>query len=222
MKPRKQAIVTAKTTTDGYVLKRADEERVFEPLARLVGRVTAARLIHELGLDGLSRMAVDEIATCGKVRRDVATRIVAARDVVGALASRAETFASDADEALKHVSPEFRSAEIERVMAVLLDGRHRVLGTLVVAQGGGWSASVSMADVLRPIVRRGCRSFILVHNHPSQDPTPTREDAAFTSHLARAAKVIGVVLCDHLVVTARSHVSMLYAGLMPTIGEVAA
>ncbi len=59
------------------------------------------------------------------------------------------------------------------------------------------------ADVLRPMIRVGASGFILVHNHPSSDATPSDQDIELTENLVRAGAVVGIHLVDHVVIGAR-------------------
>jgi DNA repair protein RadC len=91
----------------------------------------------------------------------------------------------------------------EVVLAVAVDGQNRVLGEFEVARGGRHGAAVTAADVLRPVIRAAGSAFILVHNHPSGDPTPSADDVQMTKALRNAGLVVGVPLLDHIVVGAR-------------------
>ena len=93
--------------------------------------------------------------------------------------------------------------DYEVVLAVAIDGKNRVLGEFEVARGGRHGAAVTAADVLRPVIRAAGSAFILVHNHPSGDPTPSSEDIQMTKALRNAGLVVGVPLLDHLVIGAR-------------------
>ena len=62
------------------------------------------------------------------------------------------------------------------------------------------SSMVRLAEVLRPAVRDNAPSVIIVHNHPSGDPTPSPEDVSVTKELLDAGKLMGVELLDHLVI----------------------
>jgi DNA repair protein RadC len=94
-------------------------------------------------------------------------------------------------------------AREEHMVVVALDGRHRVLHEIEVACGGSHVVALTTADVLRPLIRAGAKAFIVLHNHPSGDPTPSAEDIAFTRALAAAAEIVGVSLVDHVIVGAR-------------------
>lgn len=97
----------------------------------------------------------------------------------------------------------FGELDHEVVLAVAIDGKNRILGEFEVARGGRHGAAVTAADVLRPVIRAAGSAFIVVHNHPSGDPTPSSEDIQMTKALRNAGLVVGVPLLDHLVIGAR-------------------
>lgn len=105
--------------------------------------------------------------------------------------------------------------EHEELWALGLDGRNRLLAARRCAAGGIHGLHVAVRDVLRPIVRDGASSFVLVHNHPSGDPRPSAEDIAFTKRVAAGAELVGVPLLDHVVCARDRHVSMLREGILP-------
>ena len=81
------------------------------------------------------------------------------------------------------------------------DGRGHLRAARCIAKGGLHGASVRAADPLRAALRVDASAFVLVHNHPSGDPTPSHEDVVLTAQIARAAEIVGVALLDHVVVT---------------------
>jgi DNA repair protein RadC len=104
----------------------------------------------------------------------------------------------------------------EEIYAVALDAQNRVMGEVRIAKGGGHGASLSPADVLRPMIRIGAAGIILVHNHPGGAPAPSAEDIDLTRGLALAGGLVGVPLVDHVIVGARGggHVSLFDMGLI--------
>jgi DNA repair protein RadC len=75
------------------------------------------------------------------------------------------------------------------------------------------------SDVLRAAIRLGASGFVLVHNHPSGDPTPSAEDVVFTQHTLRAALAVGVPLLDHVVVAGRLYASVIASGDVGSTAE---
>lgn len=88
----------------------------------------------------------------------------------------------------------------EELWMLALDGRGHLRSARCVARGGLHGAAVRTADPIRAALRADASAFVLVHNHPSGDPTPSREDIALTAQVAVAAQIAGVPLLDHVVV----------------------
>jgi DNA repair protein RadC len=98
-----------------------------------------------------------------------------------------------------------RESAREQVWVLMLDARHRPVGCDTVAVGGVNSSRLTPRDVLAPVLRSGAASFVVAHNHPSGDPSPSRADRVVTEALRNAAALIGVPMLDHIVVAARAH-----------------
>lgn len=93
------------------------------------------------------------------------------------------------------------TAEIGEVMYVLgLDGQNRVVFLHEVARGGLHSLAVAAQDILRVAIVTGSSGVIIAHNHPSGDPTPSKEDLAMTRAVKEAAQCVGIQLLDHLII----------------------
>lgn len=107
----------------------------------------------------------------------------------------------------------------EVVLAIALNAQHQVLGDFEVSRGGRHGAALTPADVFRPLIRAGASVGILVHNHPSGDPTPSSDDRELTRELRRAGEIVGIPIVDHVVIAARGvgYVSFLEAGLMEEV-----
>lgn len=90
---------------------------------------------------------------------------------------------------------------VEKLLAIMVNGRNQVTAIVVLAQGGISAVSASTRDVLRPVLTHQASAFILAHNHPSGDSTPSGDDYLFTRAIQKAADVVGVPLLDHVIVT---------------------
>lgn len=104
--------------------------------------------------------------------------------------------------------------EHESIHALLLDGKNRPLRSLKLAEGSWSSCPVDPRVVFSSCLRQGASSFILVHNHPSGDPHPSREDLELTERLARAGRLVNVRLIDHVIVSRGGSVSLADRGLI--------
>ena len=113
-----------------------------------------------------------------------------------------------------YLIPRYGSLSVEHIGALLLDTRNRILegGDVVLGRGTLDETLAPPRDILRAVLRSASRSFVLWHNHPSGDPTPSEEDAAITSRLHSAAEIIGVELLDHVIVTEAGYYSFKESG----------
>jgi len=108
----------------------------------------------------------------------------------------------------RHFHPRLRDATRERFLALLLDGRHRVIREVEISHGTLTASLVHPREVFRPALRDGAAALVVAHNHPSGDPTPSREDRRVTERLARAGELLGVRLLDHVVVAEHGYRSL--------------
>ncbi len=97
-------------------------------------------------------------------------------------------------------------------MALLLDGRHRVIRSVRIAEGCLNAAIVHPREAFRPVVLEAAAAVIYVHNHPSGDPSPSDEDLALTQQLLEAGRLLAIDVVDHVIVGDTSHVSLAATG----------
>jgi DNA repair protein RadC len=88
----------------------------------------------------------------------------------------------------------------EHFWVILLNAQNRYLMHTVVSVGTQSASLVHPREVLGPALREGATSVLIVHNHPSGDPTPSREDLRLTRQLSQAAKLLDINLHDHLII----------------------
>lgn len=90
----------------------------------------------------------------------------------------------------------------EAFAVLLLNTRHRAVALHVVSIGTGNSAPVGPVEVLRPAVALGARALVLMHHHPSGDPSPSAEDRRVTERMREAGELLGIDVLDHVVIGA--------------------
>ncbi|HXO67218.1 MAG TPA: JAB domain-containing protein [Candidatus Dormibacteraeota bacterium] len=96
---------------------------------------------------------------------------------------------------------DIRNASQERVVAIYLDSRNRPLHRETVAIGGLRASVIQPRDILRPAMQLPVAGLILAHNHPSGDTRPSADDLEVTRQLDAAARLFGIQLLDHIVVS---------------------
>ena len=98
--------------------------------------------------------------------------------------------------------------------SVGLNARQEQVAAICVGRGGLHSVRVCVPEVLRAVLRFGVSQFVMLHNHPSGDPTPSPDDVTLTHRVQRASNEIGVELMDHVVIAGVSYVSMYESGYL--------
>lgn len=111
-------------------------------------------------------------------------------------------------------APALLDAKQEEFRVLLLNAQHAVLRELVVTRGTLDASVVHPREVFRAAITESAAAIILVHNHPSGDPTPSREDRDVTDQLVAAGQLIGIPVLDHVVVGDGRYVSFVEAGLL--------
>ncbi|RKY18872.1 MAG: hypothetical protein DRQ55_12195 [Planctomycetota bacterium] len=114
-----------------------------------------------------------------------------------------------------HLRGRLSGLEKEVFLVMLLDAKHRLVRTERVSEGCLTWSVVHPREVYAPAVREGAGAVIVAHNHPSGDPSPSRQDVAVTARLARVGALLGIPLLDHLVVGHGRVVSLRAEGHLP-------
>jgi DNA repair protein RadC len=177
----------------------------------------AAVLVEEHGgIAGLARAGVGELAQRKDIGSVKAVRLAAAiemgRRAMLAAALEAMPCLPDRDAVVAWARPRLATLDHEELWVLLLDGRNGLRATRRVASGGIHGLHVSVRDVLRIALREAASAFILVHNHPSGDPTASSHDETFTRAMTEGAKLVGCPLLDHVIVARQRASSMLHLG----------
>jgi DNA repair protein RadC len=108
--------------------------------------------------------------------------------------------------------PAYSSRPVEQFGVVLLDTKHRVMKTTIVASGTLNSTIVEPRDVFREALVAGAAAVVAFHNHPSGDPTPSPEDEELTRRLKAAGILMGIDVVDHIVLGDARYCSLKEAG----------
>jgi DNA repair protein RadC len=170
------------------------------------------------GLAGLATAEGAELARSPGVGPAKSATLVAALELGRRLAARrmrsGDPVRGPAD-VFRHFHARVRQWRHERFFVLLLDGRHRMLREVVISQGTLTASLVHPREVFRPALREAAAAMVLVHNHPSGDPTPSAEDREITTRLAEVGNLLGIPVLDHVVVAERGWASLVELGAIP-------
>ena len=111
------------------------------------------------------------------------------------------------------VMTEMGVLEQEQLRVILLDTKNRVLAQPTIYKGSLNTSMIRVGELFREAIRANCASLIVVHNHPSGDPTPSPEDVAVTRQIVEAGKLLDIDVLDHLIIGRQRFVSLKERGL---------
>ncbi|RJP55836.1 MAG: JAB domain-containing protein [Anaerolineaceae bacterium] len=175
------------------------------------------RLLNKFGgLSGLHRAPLSELTGQHGIGEAKAAQIKAAIELGRRLTLESPeeraSINSPADAAAL-VQYEMSALEQEHLRVLLLDRRNRVLEIVEVYKGSVNSSQVRVGELFKDAVRANASAIIVVHNHPSGDPTPSPDDVAVTRAIVQAGKLLDVEILDHLVIGQGRWVSLKERGL---------
>lgn len=98
------------------------------------------------------------------------------------------------------MAPLVANLDREAFWVLMLNGKNVVIGVNLVAVGALTAALVHPREVVKPLILGSAAAAILVHNHPSGDPTPSAEDLALTKRLGAVGDLVGIRVLDHIVI----------------------
>lgn len=170
-------------------------------------RAVALELVRSAGGVGpLSRATPRELAQIVGVGAARAARVAAAfelgRRAVDAVQHR--TTLGRAEDVFRIVSPRVSGLTQEVFISIGVDIRNGLLDVVEVARGTVIGVEVHPREVFRPLIRMAAAGGVLVHNHPSGDPTPSGEDLELTRRLREVGRLLGIPIIDHVVIGDRS------------------
>ena len=173
----------------------------------------AGRLLSAWGgLGGLARVGFTELCQQHGMGEAKACQVQAAlelgRRLAVSLSAEERPQVTSPEQVAALVKTEMSLLPQESLRVVLLNTKNYVVAIREVYRGNVSSAQVRPAEVFREAVRETCPALIVVHNHPSGDPTPSPDDIAVTRDLLEAGKLLDIELLDHIVVGGGQWVSM--------------
>ena len=180
-----------------------------------VVEVAAALLAAQGGLAGLARSEEAELRRQPGVGGARAALLRAAlelgRRATGVRPERGRRLGAAA-EVWSHYRARLAFAAVEEFWVIGLDVRHRLLFEACVARGSLTGVEVHPREVFRPLIRAAAAATIFLHNHPSGDPSPSRQDLELTRRLKEVGDLCGIAVVDHVVVGAEGFVSLAERG----------
>jgi DNA repair protein RadC len=171
----------------------------------------AVELLERAGnLKSLGQWSAEELQAVEGVGPAKAAQIKAALELGRRIAAKpfaARLKVLSSRDIYVHYHPSLSELKKEVFLAVLLNGKHRVIREVLISQGSLTVNVVHPREVFNPAIRDSAAAIVLVHNHPSGDPCPSPEDIDLTKRLVATGEILGIKVLDHVVVGDRSYYS---------------
>jgi DNA repair protein RadC len=163
------------------------------------------------GLAGLSKAGFRELTQVHGLGEAKASQIMATLELgkrLSALPSGDRPVIGSPQDVANLLTPEMALLTQESLRVLFLNTKNQVLSVSEVYWGNVNTAVIRAGEVFRDAVKENCPSVIVVHNHPSGDPTPSSDDIKVTTQLFEAAKLLDIELLDHIVLAQGGFVSL--------------
>lgn len=193
-----------------YLLALAIPRRDTKPLAK--------RLIAEFG--GLPAVLTADPVSLSRIEGMGDTAVAALKIVQAAALRMLSREASSApvlsswQALLDYLRADMAHNLVERVRLLHLNGKNMLIRDELIAQGSVDQAAVHVREVIGRAMQLGSSAIILVHNHPSGDPAPSRADINLTKEIAETGRRLGITLHDHVIIGTQGHASLRAMGLL--------
>ncbi|EKE32176.1 hypothetical protein MJ3_04369 [Salimicrobium jeotgali] len=204
----------------------AERLTVRELLAVLLSKGTKGMPIESLsreilvslqGVDGLREATVEDLTAIRGIGAAKAMQVIAAIELGNRVyrEKREEGYLiRSPEDGAEYVMEEMKHLKQEHFVALFLDVKNRVLARRTVFVGSLNSSIVHPREVFKEAVKRSAASIVCVHNHPSGDPAPSREDIQVTKRIAECGKIIGIEMLDHLIIGDGTFISLKEKGYL--------
>lgn len=191
-----------------------------ELLAILIGSGTrdhnaielAQKILEEDFLDNqLLFASVEELMQIKGIGISKSTRIVAGLELgkrLGMIDRYNQISYNNPETVAEYFYSHYQQSSTEEFVVLILDSKNKLIALETISVGTINSTIVHPREVFKGAIKRSANAIILVHNHPSGDPTPSDEDIRITKRLAEAGEIVGIKVLDHIVVGKNRHISL--------------
>lgn len=179
----------------------------------------STRLLSDVGgLDGLLYINFDEIKKLKGIKDVKACQIIAMIEIFKrfrTLKSQNSDFkVSSPKDISELLINEMSNLNQEVLKLILLNTKNIVIGVKDIFKGSLNSSIVHPREIFREAVQRGSANIIICHNHPSGDPTPSREDINITIRIKECGNLMGIMLLDHIIIGNNQYISLKEKGII--------
>ena len=164
----------------------------------------------EEGILGLHRLTIPDLMKIHGVGKVKAVQIQCILEMSRRLAKKKAEEAlyfNDPSTIAAYYMEDFRHSDQEQMILMMLNTKNRLLGEQMISKGTANASMISPREIFLQALRYHAVTIVLVHNHPSGDPSPSRDDLLFTKRVQKAGMLLGIELLDHIIIGDRKYMS---------------
>ena len=194
------------------VLRNGSKERSALQLAQDI-----LSLYKDDGVSALGRITAGELMCLQGIGSAKAAEVMAAVELgkrLNAHISRQRAVVTCPEDAADYAMPRFRYEDREHFAVILLNVKNHILSMPVISVGSLTASVVHPREVFKAAIQQTAASIILVHNHPSGDPTPSKEDIEFTARMVQVSRVMDIPVLDHIILGNDNYISLKEKGVI--------
>jgi DNA repair protein RadC len=187
-------------------MRRGDTKATAKALLRefgSIGRVLTAPPVDLMRVEGIGEIAAATL----KIAQATAVALLREQSMASPVLASWQALIDYLHAAMAHL-------DIEHVRVLYLDAKNTLIRDETVSEGTTDQAAVYTREIVKRALALGSSNLILVHNHPTGDPHPSRADIQLTRDIVEAGKRLGIAVHDHVIIGARGHTSLRAKGLM--------
>ncbi len=177
------------------------------------------KLLKNYSLNSLSTLSISELTKNFGIGEAKACKIVACFELARRLASfvpQERLTVNNAEDVARILIPQMSYLKKENFKAVYLDSRRRIIKDETIFVGSMNSSIVHPREIFEPAITEGAAAIILIHNHPSGDPAPSKADIEITKQLIECGEILEIEVLDHLIIGGNSYFSFREEGFLNT------
>lgn len=167
-------------------------------------------------IGGLFQMTLSQLSAIKGIGRVKAIQLSCLAEITKRMMSSAvsdqQLLCTEPEKVAVYFMPRMKFLEYEQVRLLILNGRNGLVKDLEISNGSFNSAMASPREIFYNAIKHGAVSIIVLHNHPSGDPSPSHEDILLTKRLADTGRMVGIPLLDHIIIGDNCYISMKESG----------
>jgi len=180
----------------------------------------ALRLLEFCGQDGLQALwdlSYEELKKLPGIGRVKAIQMLCVCELARRLARGKRLFGTKVaspDDVVSFYNMQLKYQQRECLILLILDSKNRIIADEMMSLGTVNSSIADPREIFLTAIKKNGVAIILIHNHPSGDPTPSREDILTTDRIEKAGKLLGIELNDHIIIGQNTYISMKAEGYL--------